>query len=205
MQEYLYEGKEKETLLQEALEELNCTEDDILYSVTKEKAGLLKKEVVKLHVYKMEDVVQFIKEYLTDLTKDMGFEEVTFETKVREKQITVRMYSENNNILIGKQGKTLQALTTVVKQVVKNKTGCYPYVLLDVSNYKENQEKYLIRAAKNIAKEVEQTKNPVIMENMNSYERRIIHNYISEKFSTVYTESEGEEPNRHIVVKPKED
>jgi len=40
---------------------------------------------------------------------------------------------------------------------------------------------------------------------MNSYERRIIHNYISEKFKTVYTESEGEEPNRHIVVKPKED
>ena len=68
--------------------------------------------------------------------------EVTFESKVREKQITIRMFSDSNNILIGKQGKTLQALTTVVKQVVKNKTGCYPYVLLDVSNYKENQEKY---------------------------------------------------------------
>ena len=204
MQEYLYEGKEKEALLQQALEELELTENDILYSTTTEKVGLLKKEVVKLHVYKMEDVVDFIKEYLTELTKDMGFE-VTFESKVREKQITIRMFSDSNNILIGKQGKTLQALTTVVKQVVKNKTGCYPYVLLDVSNYKENQEKYLIRAARNIAKEVEQTKNPVTMENMNSYERRIIHNYISEKFKTVYTESEGTEPNRHIVVKPKED
>ena len=204
MQEYLYEGKEKEALLKQALEELDVTEDDILYSTTTEKVGLLKKEVVKLHVYKMEDVVDFIKEYLTELTKDMGME-VTFESKVREKQITIRMFSDSNNILIGKQGKTLQALTTVVKQVVKNKTGCYPYVLLDVSNYKENQEKYLIRAARNIAKEVEETKNPVTMENMNSYERRIIHNYISEKYKTVYTESEGEEPNRHIVVKPKED
>ena len=204
MEEKLYEGQDKQELINKALEELECTEDDILYSVTKDKVGLFKKEVVKLHVFKMTDVVEFIKNYLEDLTKDMGLD-VQFETKVREKQITVRMFSDNNNILIGKQGKTLQALTTVVKQVVKNKTGCYPYVLLDVSNYKENQEKYLIRAAKNIAKEVEQTKNPVIMENMNSYERRIIHNYISEKFSTVYTESEGEEPNRHIVVKPKED
>ena len=204
MQEFLYEGQDKETLIQQALEELNVTEDDILYSVTKEKVGLFKKEVVKLHVFKMDEVCTFIKKYLEDLTKDMGLD-VTFETKVREKQITVRMFSDNNNILIGKQGKTLQALTTVVKQVVKNATGVYPYVLLDVSNYKENQEKYLIRAAKNIAKEVEETKVPVTMENMNSYERRIIHNYISEKFKTVYTESEGVEPNRHIVVKPKED
>ena len=204
MEEKLYEGQDKQELINKALEELECTEDDILFSVTKDKVGLFKKEVVKLHVFKMTDVVEFVKNYLEDLTKDMGLD-VQFETKVREKQITVRMFSDNNNILIGKQGKTLQALTTVVKQVVKNKTGCYPYILLDVSNYKENQEKYLIRAAKNIAKEVEQTKNPVIMENMNSYERRIIHNYISEKFSTVYTESEGEEPNRHIVVKPKED
>ena len=204
MQEYLYEGKEKETLIQQALDELKLEEDDILYSVTKEKVGLLKKEVVKLHVFKMTEVLAFIKHYLENLTKDMGLD-VSFETQVREKQITIRMFSDNNNILIGKQGKTLQALTTVVKQVVKNATGCYPYVLLDVSNYKENQEKYLIRTAKTIAKEVEQTKNPVIMENMNSYERRIVHNYISEKFKTVYTESEGEEPNRHIVVKPKED
>jgi spoIIIJ-associated protein len=204
MQEYLYEGKDKETLIQQALDELKLEEDDILYSVTKEKVGLLKKEVVKLHVFKMTEVLAFIKHYLENLTKDMGLD-VSFETQVREKQITIRMFSDNNNILIGKQGKTLQALTTVVKQVVKNATGCYPYVLLDVSNYKENQEKYLIRTAKTIAKEVEQTKNPVIMENMNSYERRIVHNYISEKFKTVYTESEGEEPNRHIVVKPKED
>ena len=204
MQEYLYEGKDKESLLAQALEELGLTEDDVMYSVTKDKVGLLKKELVRLHVFKMSEVLAFIKHYLEDLTKDMGLE-VSFETKVREKQITVRMFSDNNNILIGKQGKTLQALTTVVKQVVKNATGCYPYVLLDVSNYKENQEKYLIRAARNIAKEVEETKNPVTMENMNSYERRIIHNYISEKFKTVYTESEGVEPNRHIVVKPKED
>jgi spoIIIJ-associated protein len=204
MQEYLYEGKDKETLIQQALDELKLEEDDILYSVTKEKVGLLKKEVVKLHVFKMTEVLAFIKHYLENLTKDMGLD-VSFETQVREKQITIRMFSDNNNILIGKQGKTLQALTTVVKQVVKNATGCYPYVLLDVSNYKENQEKYLIRTAKTIAKEVEQTKNPVIMENMNSYERRIIHNYISEKFKTVYTESEGEEPNRHIVIKIKED
>ena len=63
---------------------------------------------------------------------------------------------------------------------------------------------HLERLAKNIAREVRNTKQPVTMENMNSYERRIVHNVLT-NFKGVITESEGEEPNRHVVVKPKED
>ena len=114
------------------------------------------------------------------------------------------MYSDNNSILIGKNGQTLQALTTVLKQIVYNEVKQYPYLILDVENYKEKQVKYLERLAKNIAREVAQTKNEVALENMNSYERRIVHNILSEN-KKVYTISEGEEPNRHVVVKPKED
>jgi spoIIIJ-associated protein len=114
------------------------------------------------------------------------------------------MYSNNNSILIGHNGQTLKALTTVVKQVIYNEIGEYPYLILDVENYKEKQVKYLERLAKNIAREVGHTKNPVELENMNSYERRIIHNILSDN-KYVYTESIGEEPNRHVVVKPKED
>ena len=133
----------------------------------------------------------------------MGLD-VTFESKIRDEQITIKMYSDNNNILIGKEGKTLQALSTVVKQVVYNKINAYPYILLDVENYKDKQEQRLIRLAKNVARDVAKTKLPVELENMNSYERRIIHNALGES-KKVYTESVGVEPNRHIVVKPKED
>ena len=114
------------------------------------------------------------------------------------------MYSDNNSILIGKSGQTLKALTTVVKQIVFNQIKQYPYIILDVENYKEKQVKYLERLAKNVARDVERTKVEVALENMNSYERRVIHNILSES-KTVYTISEGEEPNRHIIVKPKED
>lgn len=197
-----FEGKAEEEVLKSALEELNLTENDILFKVTKEKVGLLKKEIVKIKIYKLTDIVEFIKNYLADLTKDMGLE-VTFESKIREQQITIKMYSSNNKILIGHNGNTLNALTTVVKQVVMNETGKYPYLILDVENYKEKQVKYLERLAKNIAREVSHTKEPVELENMNSYERRIIHNILTDnKF--VYTESVGEEPNRHVVIKPKE-
>lgn len=199
----IFEGKEEKEVLNNALESLNCTVDDVLYYVTKSKAGLLKKEVISVHITKLEDVVIFIKEYLTNLTKDMGLD-VSFESKIREKQITIKMYSDNNSILIGKNGQTLQALTTVLKQVVFNEINKYPYLILDVENYKEKQVKYLERLAKNIARDVARTKVEVALENMNSYERRVIHNILSES-KTVYTISEGEEPNRHVVVKPKED
>lgn len=198
-----FEGKEESEVLQKALESLNATEEQVLYYFTKSKAGLLKKEVVTIHITTLEECINFIKDYLGKLTKDMGLE-VTFESMIRDKQITIKMYSDNNNILIGKNGQTLQALTTVVKQVVYNNINNYPYLMLDVENYKEKKVKYLERLAKNLAREVERTKNPVELENMNSYERRIVHNILTDN-TKVYTESVGEEPNRHVVIKPKED
>ena len=185
-----FDGKEEKEILAKALEELEVTEDEVVYYVTKTKGGLLKKEVVTLHVATLKMITEFIKEYLSNLTKDMGLE-VSFESKIREKQITIKMYSDNNSILIGKNGQTLQALTTVLKQIVYNEVKQYPYLILDVENYKEKQVKYLERLAKNIAKEVAQTKNEVALENMNSYERRVIHNILSEN-KRVYTISEGE-------------
>lgn len=203
MQVEVFEGKEEKEVLTSALESLGVTESEVMYYVTKTKAGLLKKETVCVHIATYENIINYIKEYLASLTKDMGLN-VTFESKVRENQITIKMYSDNNKILIGRNGQTLQALTTIAKQVVYNKINSYPYLILDVEDYKEKKVKYLERLAKNIAKEVAATKNPVELENMNSYERRVVHNILTDN-SKVYTESVGEEPNRHVVIKPKED
>lgn len=203
MQVEVFEGKEEKEVLASALESLGVNENEVIYYVTKSKAGLLKKEVVSVHIATYDNIISYIKEYLESLTKDMGLN-VTFESKVRDEQITIKMYSDNNNILIGRNGQTLQALTTIVKQVVYNNIHSYPYLILDVENYKEKKIKYLERLAKNIAKEVAATKNPVELENMNSYERRVIHNILTDN-QHVYTESVGEEPERHVVIKPKED
>lgn len=198
-----YSGKDETELLNQASEELNIPVENLIVKKTVTKGGLLKKDTVNLSVATLDDVVAFIKEYLASITKDMGLD-VSFESKIRDNQITVKMYSDHNNILIGRNGQTLKALTTVVKQVVYNEINEYPYLILDVENYKEKQVKYLERLAKNIAREVANTKNPVELENMNSYERRVIHNILTDN-KYVYTESVGEEPNRHVVVKPKED
>ncbi len=104
----------------------------------------------------------------------------------------------------GKNGQNLEALSLLVKQFVKNITFNGPRIILDVEDYREKQIKRLERLAKNLALEVRKSKVDVEMDNMNSYERRIVHNVLT-NFKGITTESIGEEPNRHIVIKYNED
>ena len=202
MEVYVYEGKNEELVLEKALTDLDLAENQILVKKEKVKGGLFKSESFKFTVIKLEDVSNSIKDFLKDILSKMDLE-VEFESSMRDKQINIKMFSNNNAILIGKNGQTLSALTTIVKQFIYNQIGIYPYINLDVENYKDKQVMHLERLAKNIAREVRSTKQPVTMENMNAYERRIVHNILTD-FKGVTTESEGEEPNRHVIVKPSE-
>lgn len=203
MKEYVYEGKDQEVVLKKVLEDLNVTENDFVYTKEEVKGKLFKSGTTKYHVYLNTDILEFIKEYLNILLTEMGLE-VKFESNIRDKQINIKMYSNNNPILIGKNGQTLTALTAVCKAAVFARIGVYPYLNLDASDYKDKQVSHLERLAKNIASEVRNTGREVVMDNMNSYERRIVHNVLTD-FKGVTTISEGEEPNRHIIVKPKKD
>lgn len=203
MEKYTYTGKNLDELKTNAYQELNLEENECLIKVTEDKGSLFKGQSYTLDVYKITDVAREIKNYLSELLTKMGLE-TTFETKIRGEQITIKMFSSQNNILIGRNGQTLKALQQIIRQHIFNIIGVYPYILLDVENYKEKCENHLEKLAKQIAREVTKTKQPVIMDNMNSYERRIVHNTLA-NFKNITTFSEGEEPNRHIVVKIKED
>ena len=92
----------------------------------------------------------------------------------------------------------------MVNQHINKELGKNYKFIIDINSYKEKREKQLEQLAKRVAREVANTKIEVKMDSMNSYERRIIHNVLTNN-KRVYTESEGEEPNRYVVVKPKED
>ena len=131
----------------------------------------------------------------------MGLE-ISFEIVTKDERTTIKMYTNNNPIIIGKEGRTLKALETLAKQKILNETGIYYKINLDVSNYKDKIQKNIERLAKQSAKEVVKTKVAISLDNMTSYERRIVHNILT-NFKGVKTESEGEEPNRHVVIKPE--
>jgi spoIIIJ-associated protein len=196
------EGKELEETLQEILVENNLTKEDIYYRYTEKKSGLFNKNITyEVKVISKEDLLNYIKDYLEELLTNMGLE-VNFETKLREDTLYIKIYSSNNPVLIGRNGNTLKALEYIVKQKVNNDFGIHPYINLDVENYREKNVKRLERLAKNLAKDVVRTKTEIHMDNMNAYDRRIVHNVLT-NFKGVKTESEGEEPNRHIVIKPE--
>ena len=201
MEKIIKEGKEVDVILDEILNESNLTKDEIIYTVNDKKGKLFQGNLKEVTVYKKATINEEIKNYLKDIIENMGLE-VTFEINKKDDRTTIKMYSNNNPILIGKNGQTLKALETLAKQKIQNETGIHYKITLDVSNYKDKIKRNLERLAINTAKEVVKTKIPVALDNMTSYERMIIHNKLTD-FKGVKTESEGEEPNRHIVIKPE--
>lgn len=201
MKKYNYEGKTKEEAIERALTELKVDEKNLIVNVLEEKNTLLKK-IVKIEVINYNDLVDFIKESIIEITKIMGLT-ANLEVRRRDDNITIKIFSDHNAVLIGKNGSTIEALQTIIRQIVHNETKEFIGVILDVENYKEKRVKKLEYLAKKIAREVKETKIETKLDSMNSYERRIIHSTLSDN-KYVYTESVGEEPNRCVVVKPKE-
>lgn len=204
MEKHKFIGKTKEEAIENAKIGLQELEENLIIKETEvQKGGLFKSKKVEIEVIEKREVAQGIKEYLAKLLKDLGFK-TNIEMKVKDNIPTYTIYSDNDALLIGKNGKNLHALSTIVNQYVKTEIGESYKFLIDVNAYKEKHEKSLIRLAKNVAREVAQTKIEAKLDSMNSYERRVIHNALTNN-KKVYTESEGEEPNRCVVIKPKEE
>ena len=204
MEKLKFSGKTKEEAIQAAKEELQEVEENLfIKEIGESKGGLFKSKKVEIEVIEKREVVKQIKEYLIKTLKNMGFN-VNIEVKNKEEVPKYIIFSDNDALLIGKNGKNLKALSILVSQHLNNELGKNYKFTLDINEYKEKREKSLERLAKRIAREVRTTKVEAKLDSMNSYERRIVHNILT-NFKGVYTESEGEEPNRYVVIKPKEE
>ena len=204
MEKHRFTGKTKEEAIEAAqvgLQEL--AENLIIREVEVQKGGLFKSKKVEIEVIEKREFATEIKNYLSKLIKDLGFT-ANIEVKMHDQVPTYTIYSDNDALLIGKNGKNLHALSIVVGQYIKKEIGESYKFLIDINDYKEKHERALVRLAKKTAREVATTKIEAKMDSMNSYERRIIHNALTNN-KKVYTESEGTEPNRYVVIKPKED
>lgn len=204
LKSHKYEGKNSDELLNKALSELNASSNEIYYNLKEEvTGGLFKSKKYFLNVALKDDVIEYVKAYLKELTDLMNLK-VEFETSKRENYIKINMISDNNAILIGKNGRTIESLQLLLKQSIQSKLGIKINIILDSNGYKEKQQKNIERLAIKLAKDVRKTKVEVKMDSMNSYERRLVHNALTD-FKGVTTISEGEEPNRCVIIKPTEE
>ena len=179
MEKYTFNGKTLEDALEVAYNELNVGKDDIFYKSSEQKGGLFKAKKVEVEVIKKADVDDFIKDFALKITSDMGFQ-TQIESKVRDGILNITLHSDNNNLLIGKDGKNMAALSTIIRQAVYNELGFFYKFNLDVGEYKLKQQKNIERMAKSVARDVAKSKVEAKLEPMNSYERRIVHNILND-------------------------
>ena len=201
MNKQTFVGKTKEEAIIKAMEGLNAKEEELVIVEKETKKSLFNKKVEIEAITKVE-LNQEIKDYILKIVKDMGIN-AKIETKTKEDTIVYNLIAPEKPILIGKNGRTIEALQNLANQMVNTNLNTYYRFIIDVNDYKAKRRMRLEKTAKYTAKEVAKTKVEAHLEPMNSYERRIIHSVLSNS-KDVITESEGEEPNRHVVIKPKE-
>lgn len=192
-------GKTLNEALEKVLVELNANQSEVIYKYEETEGKLFKSSTFKVTAVTKRDLLDEIKNYLRTLVEGLGLK-LEMESKIQDEMYLIKMYSDNNPILIGKNGQTLKALETLIKQKYLMEWNTYLKISLDVEDYKAKRIEYLEKLAVRTAKEVRDTKMAATLENMNSYERRIIHNKLTD-FKGIKTSSEGEEPNRHIIIK----
>jgi spoIIIJ-associated protein len=134
----------------------------------------------------------------------MGFEpKVTIGFR-EEKKIGIDIETEHSAVLIGKQGKTLEAFQLIVNIAAGRLGGDSMRVILDTQNYRYRREKSLIRMANQTAEEVRRHRESVLLEPLNPFERRLIHTALG-RLGDISTLSEGEGLYKRIRVSLKED
>ena len=192
-----YTGKTVEEALQAASEEAGTPVEELIYIVTDKTKGIFSKKVV-VEIYDLSDVIRFAEDYLLNVVDNLGIES-TVNTKLDDDIIRITIDSTHNPILIGKNGKTLQALNELTKLAVSNHFHKRFRVLLDVNGYKDNKYDRLERIARKFAKEVQRSKTTYTFDPMPADERRIIHNACS-GMKNIRTESTGDGTHRQVQI-----
>ena len=137
--------------------------------------------------------------FLMDVTARMNVKVDVYVDDSKPDSLYIHMIGDTLGVLIGRRGETLDALQYLTSlQVNKGRDG-YVRVTLDTENYRAKREDSLRRLAQRMANRAQKTGRKVVLEPMNPYERRVLHTAL-QNHPAVTTHSEGEEPNRRVVI-----
>ncbi|MBE5782047.1 MAG: protein jag [Clostridiales bacterium] len=167
------------------------------------KAPAEPKEIVPAEQADRATAAGRAQEFLQELTKLMNVNVSVAVATDEEGNVRVNMEGDTLGILIGRRGETLDALQYLTSLQVNKGQNNYTRVTLDTEGYRAKREEALIRLANRMANRAQKTGRKVAMEPMNPYERRILHSALQDH-PAVTTHSEGEEPNRHVVITLKQ-
>ena len=145
-----------------------------------------------------EEAAAKAKAFLQDVLRNMGID-VMIEKMIKSDKIILHLHGKNLGILIGKHGQTLDALQYLTNLTTNQGEETRHFIMLDVENYRQRREETLKQLAVRLAGRVKRSGEKVVLEPMNGYERKIIHVALQNE-AHVRTESEGQDPYRHVVI-----
>ena len=201
-----YTGKTLDEVLTSIASEKNCKVEDVTYNVVEEKKGILGLgSTVTVEAYTPQDIKDFIFDYLgayfTELNQGVAIEIIVERQKDDNSNLyRVVLDAENNAIIIGKNGQTLRAISTVLKSAVNATFKKRINVIIDVNHYKEDRYKKVKGIAHRVAREVIKSHIDAELDPMPNDERKVIHQYLQD-MKGITTISIGEGPKRHLVIK----
>ena len=147
----------------------------------------------------LEGEAEIAADYLEELL-DIADLDGDIDTYIEGERAHVSIVSESE-ILVGERGEVLDALQELTRLAVMTETGDRSRLMLDVAGFRDRRRQQLVAQAKAAVERATSTKQPVPLEPMNPFERKIVHDAVAA--AGLSSESEGDEPNRHVVVQPQ--
>ncbi len=145
---------------------------------------------------------ELVKNLTSQLLEKLGFQAEINTVKDEENEaIRLKIEVEDPGHLIGFHGKTLSAMQLILGLMLFHQLGEWQRVLVDINEYRKEQEERLKKIAMNAAQRAKMSGQPVALSPMTPFERRIIHVTLTED-PKVETESSGESPRRYVVISP---
>ena len=198
-------AKTMEEALASALEELGVSEDRVTVEILEEPSkglfGFIGGKPARILVnVRPLDALTVGKQFLSDLFQSMHIA-VELEVAVPEEEgpVAVNLRGEDLAILIGKHGQTLDALQYLTNLAANRDAEEKIKFVIDVEEYRRRRAETLTRLAQRLASKVKRMGEPVVLEPMTPHERKIIHMALQDD-RRISTYSEGEEPNRKVVI-----
>ncbi|MCK4804310.1 MAG: KH domain-containing protein [Spirochaetes bacterium] len=188
-----YEGRTEREAVKRAVEDLGVSGDKLKIEVITEKSKFFSfGSTVKIRVYldDIEDTVSNkVGKFLQGMFQTIGVD-ISIQTIEETDKLYVEIISDSAGIIIGKRGKTLEALQLITNIIVNKDKEKWIKVILDIENYRDKRENTLTDLAVKVAGKVKKTGKFQILEPMNPFERRIIHMALQND-SRIFTKSEG--------------
>jgi spoIIIJ-associated protein len=198
-------AKTVDDAVESALIELNISRDEVEIEIIEEPSkglfGFIGSKPARVKVKVKDTVASQARDFLGKIMKLMQLD-VDIDLVEKDEKVLININGPDLGILIGKRGETLDAIQYLTNLSANKNIEKRKRIFIDIEGYRKRREDTLKKLAYKLADKARQRGRNVILEPMNSMERRIIHTALQGR-DDIYTFSEGEEPYRKIIIAPK--